>query len=66
MTGEEIGREKKAKRIAASAIGATIKVLKDGDEELWELLTKEAGANLGNPSPETRKRVIEFLEGVAI
>lgn len=66
MTGEEIGREKKAKRIAVSAIAATIKALRAGDEELWELVTKEAGPNFGTPSQETRKRVIEFLEEIAI
>ncbi len=67
MTGEEIGREKKARRMARAAIAGTISVFRDqAGDALWETLAKKAGEKLGPPSEATRKRVLEILEEIAI
>ena len=65
MTGEEIGREQKAKKLARYCLSRLIVMLKDCNESDWE----QAGALAGctsEPSEATRKRVIEILSEVAI
>ncbi len=63
MTGEEIGREQKAKRIVRAMLAALIVEAKD-PVNTWADLCEIA--KVQSPSPETRKRVVEILEGIAI
>lgn len=64
MTGEEIGREKKAKRMTRAIIGETIGVLKALDDSGWFQIAVRVG--VAEPSEATRNRVIELLEEIAI
>jgi len=64
MTGEEIGREKKAKKIARVVIGKAIEVLRDYDAEARRSVAEMCGFE--DMSPVTLARVIEILENIAI
>lgn len=64
MSGEEIGREQKAKRIARAFLGAMLRALKSDDEAMWNDAAKQAGVNA--PSEQTKARVIELIGEIAI
>lgn len=64
MTGEEIGREKKAKRYAREVLRSMIQVLREADDRMWHDLGIRVG--LPDPSDKTKARIIELLEGIAL
>lgn len=67
MTGEEIGREQKAKRLAREIIKETVRVVANEIEDQaidWNALALRCG--VGEPSGLTRKRVVELLSEIAL
>ena len=63
MTGEEIGREQKAKKLARQVIATAIEIIVK-DPEAWDALVSRAGFSSG--SDKTKRRTVEILEGIAI
>ena len=64
MTGEEIGREKKAKALARMFLRETVRVVSELKDNEWFDQAEKEGFR--QPSPETRARVIEILSEIAI
>ena len=59
---EENAREKKCRAMARHIVSKTIEVLRDCDDDVWSELAKES--KVGVPSDESKKRVIQILEGL--
>jgi hypothetical protein len=65
MTGEQLGREQKAKKLARYAISRLVAMMKDCSDSDWARAAALAGCS-AEPSEAIRKRVIEILSEVAI
>lgn len=64
MTGEEIGRERKAKKLARHCLSKMISLLGEATPEDRKEIA--AGAGFEDASEKTIARVIEILNGIAI